>query len=68
VLLSDEAYRAMRDFTERHGISMSAFVESIGILMAEEDKVTGHTAADEIRSLVVGQARATDASRRVRTK
>jgi hypothetical protein len=68
VLLSDEAYRAMRDFTERHGVSMSAFVESIGILMADEAKVSEHTAAQEIRSLVIGQARATDASRRVRTK
>jgi hypothetical protein len=55
----------MRDFAERNGISLSALVESIGILTAELGGVDGY---DELREAIVGKARQVDASRRVRTR
>jgi hypothetical protein len=64
-MLSEDAHHGMREFAESHGISLSALVESIGMLMA---KPSGAKAMDDVLSTVVKQARQVDASRRVRTR
>jgi hypothetical protein len=65
VLLSEGAHRGMREFAESHGVSLSALVESIGLMMAT---TSGSKALDDIRTAVISQARQIDASRRVRTR
>jgi len=66
VLLSETAQRGLRDYSDRHGMSISALVEAIGILLAGE--LSGDLPNAELGHIVVETARTIDVERRARTR
>jgi hypothetical protein len=66
VLLSDEALHGLRTYAERHGMSVSALLEAIGILMS--CGVDENLRNADLSRMVVDTARTVDVKRRARAR